>query len=241
MESDNLNQLLVESGPNDRSNQVNNLDTEKLAQLKQSFLQFEEFFGYEYSQKNQILYMPEEYNEQKPVDLSKGLHPTKFEHLSLGKKRMTLTDYRKFGLLVFIIISFLVKAALSPGLSFFVILVLYFLAQFNQYTNEPMKTILSNNKLKEQKIKEIFTQRVKSMHEMVISSKEEDLKFKVKNSIDITGYVDLTKPPPFYFQEQKRAHRLKDKFIKVKNNDSTVNNIVSVHFGLEQYYVIEKE
>jgi len=241
MESDNLNQLLVESGPNDRSNQVNNLDTEKLAQLKQSFLQFEEFFGYEYSQKNQILYMPEEYNEQKPVDLSKGLHPTKFEHLSLGKKRMTLTDYRKFGLLVFIIISFLVKAALSPGLSFFVILVLYFLAQFNQYTNEPMKTILSNNKLKEQKIKEIFTQRVKSMHEMVISSKEDDLKFKVKNSIDITGYVDLTRPPPFYFQEQKRAHRLKDKFIKVKNNDSTVNNIVSVHFGLEQYYVIEKE
>ena len=97
-----------------------------MAQLKQSFLQFEEFFGYEYSQKNQILYMPEEYNEQKPVDLSKGLHPTKFEHLSLGKKRMTLTDYRKFGLLAFIIISILVKAALPKLIIFCNISIIFF-------------------------------------------------------------------------------------------------------------------
>ena len=87
-------------------------------------------------------------------------------------------------------------------LSIILILVFYVIAQINQYYNETMQTILKNDKIKEQKIKDLFTERVKTMHEIFVSSKK-DLDFKIKNSIDITGYVDLTRPPPFIFKKIK--------------------------------------
>lgn len=103
-----------------------------------------------------------------------------------------------------------------------------------------MKNIRQNNKIKEQKIKETFIQRVKSIHEIFMTSKE-DLKFNIKNSIDITGYVDLTKPPPYYFEEIPRGSVFKEKYAKIKNNNSTISNIVSIHFGYEKYYIIDKD
>ena len=58
MESDNLNQLLVQTD-NEKSNQINNLDTEKLDQLKQYFPEFGEFCGqlkYDYNINTNITY-----------------------------------------------------------------------------------------------------------------------------------------------------------------------------------------
>ena len=65
MESDNLNQLLVQTD-NEKSNQINNLDTEKLDQLKQYFPEFGEFCGqlkYDYYRSMNFISFPmEEYN-----------------------------------------------------------------------------------------------------------------------------------------------------------------------------------
>lgn len=236
MESDNLNQLLVQTGVNENSNKINNLDTEKLVQLRQNFPEFDEFCGYDYHRKMELLYFFEDHNYYKPKELSKDL---KFNNL--GKNSLTLSDYRAFGLPVFIIISIIVMSTGNlSAISTIIIIILYLLAQLNQYTNEPMQTILKNNKTKEQKIKDIFTQRVKNMHEIVMNSKE-DLKFNIKNSIDITGYVDLTKLPPYYFEERRGGGRLKDKYVKIKNNNINISNVVSIHFGYEKYYIIDKE
>ena len=218
MESDNLNQLLVQTGVNENSNKINNLDTEKLVQLRQNFPEFDEFCGYDYHRKMELLYFYEDHNYYKPKELNKDL---KFNNL--GKNNLTLSDYRAFGLPVFIIISIIVMSTGNlSSISTIIIIILYLLAQLNQYTNEPMQTILKNNKTKEQKIKDIFTQRVKNMHEIVMNSKE-DLKFNIKNSIDITGYVDLTKPPPYYFEKRRGGGRLKDKYVKIKNHNSNSN------------------
>lgn len=236
MESDNLNQLLVQTGVNENSNKINNLDTEKLVQLRQNFPEFDEFCGYDYHRKMELLYFFEDHNYYKPKELNKDL---KFNNL--GKNSLTLSDYRAFGLPVFIIISIIVMSTGNlSAISTIIIIILYLLAQLNQYTNKPMQTILKNNKTKEQKIKDIFTQRVKNMHEIVMNSKE-DLKFNIKNSIDITGYVDLTKPPPYYFEERRGGGRLKDKYVKIKNNNINISNVVSIHFGYEKYYIIDKE
>ena len=248
MESDNLNQLLVQTGVNEKSNQINNLDTEKLAQLKQKFPDFDEFCGqlkYDYYRSMNFISFPiDDYNDHKPIDLNKALNSGSFGRLGGNSRGLELSSCRKCGLFIFIIISFFViiigSSSGKTTISIIVIIVLYLLAQLNQYTNEPKQTILKNNKIKEQKIKDIYTQRVKNMHEIVMTSKE-DLKFNVKNSIDITGYVDLTKPPPYFFQKIPHGSVFKEQYAKIKNNNSNISNIVSIHFGYEKYYIIDKE
>ena len=102
-----------------------------------------------------------------------------------------------------------------------------------------MRRILKNNKFKETSIKSLFTKRVKNLHEIFVESKD-DLKFSVKNSIDITGTVDLTKPPPFIF-EMRNKDNILEGFARIKNNSNNLNNIVSIHFGYEKPYIIDKE
>ena len=196
-----------------------------------------------YRSMNFISFPIEEYNYHKPMDLNKALKIGN----KLGRNNrdaLTLSFCRKCGFFFFIIISFFViiigSASGSTGISIIIIIILYGLAQLNQYTNEPMQTMLKNRKLIEQKIKDIFTQRVKQMDEILMTSKE-DLKFQIKNSIDITGYVDLTKPPPYYFQEIKHGSIFKEQYSKIKNTDTNVSNLVSIHFGFEKYYIIDKE
>lgn len=127
MESDNLNQLLVENGANEKSNQINNLETEKLDQLKQTFPKFDEFCGqlkYEYYRQMNFLSFPiDEHNYHKPVDLN-SLKPRK-----LGNDReIGLSTIRKFGLPIFIIISFLLMfSGIPSGVSFIIILIVYLL------------------------------------------------------------------------------------------------------------------
>jgi len=240
MESNNLNQLLVQQDANDKTTPYNNLDTEKLELLKQNFPEFDEFMReYKLKSHNYISFPLEEYNEYKPLDLKNAFKVKSFNNSS-ERNGEVIKGIRKCGLLIFIILSFMTLALGNGVLSIILILVFYVIAQINQYYNETMQTILKNDKIKEQKIKDLFTGRVKTMHEIVVSSKD-DLDFKIKNSIDITGYVDLTRPPPFIFQENKRGRRLSERFIKIKNNNNEINNYVSIHFGFEELYVIDQE
>ena len=127
----------------------------------------------------------------------------------------------------------------SKGLAIFLWILSYLLFQAIQYFGNSMRAILKNNKGLAPSLKELFTQRVKTLHELYVKS-QEGLKFNVKNSIDITGTVDLTKPPPFYFEMKDKGNILEG-FVKIKNNDSNLNNIVSIHLGYEKTYIIDKE
>jgi hypothetical protein len=63
MESNNLNQLLVQQDANDKTTPYNNLDTEKLDLLKQNFPEFDGFLReYKLKSHNYISFPLEEYN-----------------------------------------------------------------------------------------------------------------------------------------------------------------------------------
>ena len=245
MEPDNYSPLLVESNSKENNiNLVNNLDTDNLSILKQKFPEFEELnakLKKTFDPKNFINFPVEKYNDHVNVDLS-SLKP-----LVIGgdKNINNVNICRKCGLLFFIFIIITSAILIKSAVSIIIILIAYILLQINQYFNKPMQNCLKFNKNKEEKIKDLFTSRVKTMHEISIKSKEEmNSKFKIKNSIDITGYVDLTKPPMFYFQKAERSRGIRywqEQYDKVKNNNPNINNHVSVHFGYEIYYVIENE
>ena len=83
MESNNLNQLLVQQDANDKTTPYNNLDTEKLDLLKQNFPEFDEFIReYKLKSHNYISFPLEEYNEHKPLDLKNAFKVKSFDNNS---------------------------------------------------------------------------------------------------------------------------------------------------------------
>ena len=68
------------------------------------------------------------------------------------------------------------------------------------------------------------------------NKKEGDFDFVLKNSIDISGELDMTKPPKFYVVEKYRKRR------KIMNSEQQkLNNSFSVVTCIPRIYTIDKQ
>ena len=113
MESDNLNQLLnVETGANDKSLYINNLDTDRLDLLKKDFPQFDEL-GRNVKKNLTWVFAITRF----PIDH----HNEKGSLIQIDGigDQIFLSIFSKFGLIAFIIVSILIFYQFSTGLAIF--------------------------------------------------------------------------------------------------------------------------
>ncbi len=142
---------------------------------------------------------------------------------------------------VFGIILLIPVKSWSGFFYFLLIILLYALLQYIQYKGKTMQSILNSNV--PLKIKETFIDVVKNspnfFTEYTESEKDNFFNFYLKNYIDFTGLIDLTKPPYYIFKKMMINRRYK--VIEEKNNETKLNNHVIVFFKKNELYYFDDE
>ena len=132
----------------------------------------------------------------------------------------------------------------SGFLYFLLIILLYAILQYIQYKGKAMQSILNSNI--SLKIKKTFIDLVKNSPNISTYCYEEQkdnfFDFCLKNYIDFTGLIDLTKPPYYIFKDKGYNYHMKGhEIIGEKNKETQLNNHVVVFFKLNELYYFDDE
>ena len=177
--------------------------------------------------------MLEEYD---PVCISKD-YSQKNEELEINsiKKLLEILGWLA-GISVFF---FPVAIIFCSQISWILLLIIYIILVIFQFFNPEIKDYYNSRDNK----KKFFEEFDKNINEMVKTNvyfikpqKEGDFDFVLKNSIDISGELDMTKPPKFYVEEKFHKRR------KIINSGKQkLNNSVKVVTCIPRIYTIDKQ
>ena len=120
------------------------------------------------------------------------------------------------------------------------LIIIYILAVFLQFFSPEIKIILNSKDINsiedfKNKINEITKTNLYFENEQKQDKEMEDMEFILKNCIDISGEMDMTKPPEFIWEEKFRDIK------KISNiNQKKVNNIVRISICPIQMFTVDK-